>query len=283
MSRLWEDEEVEFLKENYKKKGAKYCSDLLNRKIYAIRKKANKLNISSKRRDIYKKENLEKIIIESYTYKEVLIKMGLRAAGGNYKVLKKYIELYKISISHFLTTEDLSKRNLNQKTKELEKILIENSTYSRSLLKERLYKERLKERKCELCEQGEEWMGKKMSLILDHINGIYNDNRIENLRIVCPNCNATLETHAGKNKKITSETNEDKKINKCECGEITRSSKKCKKCFSLNQRKVDRPSYEKLIKEIEKLGYVGVGKKYGVSDNAVRKWKKQYEKYRTVE
>ena len=40
---------------------------------------------------------------------------------------------------------------------------------------------------------------KKMSLILDHINGIHNDNRIENLRIVCPNCNATLDTHAGKN------------------------------------------------------------------------------------
>jgi hypothetical protein len=42
-------------------------------------------------------------------------------------------------------------------------------------------------------------MGKKMSLILDHINGVYNDNRIENLRIVCPNCNATLPTHCGKN------------------------------------------------------------------------------------
>jgi hypothetical protein len=45
--------------------------------------------------------------------------------------------------------------------------------------------------------QGEEWVGKKMSLILDHINGVNNDNRIEN-RIVCPNCNATLDTHCGK-------------------------------------------------------------------------------------
>ena len=67
-------------------------------------------------------------------------------------------------------------------------------------LKKRLYIEGLKKRECELCGQGEEWKGKKMSLILDHINGVHDDNRLINLRIVCPNCNATLETHAGKNK-----------------------------------------------------------------------------------
>jgi len=79
--------------------------------------------------------------------------------------------------------------------------LIENSEYRHtSNLKERLYKEGLKKRECELCGQGEEWRGKKMSLILDHINGTNNDNRIKNLRIACPNCNATLDTHCGKNK-----------------------------------------------------------------------------------
>jgi len=58
-----------------------------------------------------------------------------------------------------------------------------------------LYQEKLKNKVCELCGQDENWNGKKMSLILDHINGINNDNRLENLRIVCPNCNATLDTH----------------------------------------------------------------------------------------
>ena len=62
-------------------------------------------------------------------------------------------------------------------------------------MKNRLYDEGLKERKCELCGQDENWYGKKMSLILDHINGVNNDSRIENLRILCPNCNATLPTH----------------------------------------------------------------------------------------
>jgi len=67
------------------------------------------------------------------------------------------------------------------------------------VLKDRLYKNGIKEKKCELCGQDENWNGKKLTLILDHINGINDDNRIENLRIVCPNCNATFETNGGKN------------------------------------------------------------------------------------
>jgi len=74
-------------------------------------------------------------------------------------------------------------------------ILVENSTFSRVHLKDRLFKEGLKLNICEMCGQNGEWMGKKMTLILDHINGVNNDNRLENLRIVCPNCNATLDTH----------------------------------------------------------------------------------------
>ena len=67
------------------------------------------------------------------------------------------------------------------------------------------YKEGIKKRKCELCGQGEEWNGKHMSLILDHINGNPNDNRLENLQIVCPNCNATLPTHCRGHKKNNGE------------------------------------------------------------------------------
>ena len=84
----------------------------------------------------------------------------------------------------------------------LEQILVDGSTYNRGKLKQRLYDEGLKQRRCEMCGQGEEWRGQPMSLILDHINGYPTDNRLENLRIVCPNCAATLETHCGRKNRL---------------------------------------------------------------------------------
>ena len=105
-------------------------------------------------------------------------------------------------------------KNYSRKIKiPLKDILVPNSHYSRSSLKKRLYDEGIKCKKCELCGQGEEWNGKHMSLILDHINGIWNDNRLENLRIVCPNCNATLPTHCGKNSSIKVKEKLNKQIN----------------------------------------------------------------------
>jgi hypothetical protein len=65
----------------------------------------------------------------------------------------------------------------------------------------------------------------------------------------------------------------------CKCGKkINKKSNMCNDCYQLSQRKVKRPSYEKLLKEIEEFGYTGTGRKYNVSDNAIRKWKKYYEK-----
>ena len=218
-----------------------------------------------------KKDILEKIIKESKTKTECLKKIGLRAAGGNYKTLMKYIEIYNIDISHFnpnkIRNEKLSSLGKDRKIP-LEDILTTGSTYSRTHLKERLYNDGIKERKCELCGQDEIWNGKKMSLIIDHINGVWDDNRIENLRIVCPNCNATLPTHCGKNKKT-----EEPKIDRRTV--LTKNKEE----FITSRRKVKRPDYNTLISEVERLGFVKTGKKYGVSDNSIRKWIKFYEKY----
>jgi hypothetical protein len=217
---------------------------------------------------------LEKVVKESKTKTECLKKMGLRAAGGNYKTITKYIEEYQIDTKHFdahqVRIEKINQLNSEKKIP-LSEILIENSTYNRHRLKERLYDENIKQRKCELCGQDEFWNGKKMSLIIDHINGVWDDNRIENLRIVCPNCNATLPTHCGKNK---SHNSREGKID----GRTVMTETKRK--FYENARKTQRPDYNTLKNEIELLGYVKTGKKYGVSDNSVRKWIKFYENYR---
>lgn len=243
------------------------------------------------RKERYSEDNIQRAVENASCIKEAIKYIGLRAAGGNYKIFHKYVEKYNIDISHFSENVKNNIGNWSSKNKtNLCDVLVENSDFNRTHLKDRLYEEGLKERRCEMpgCGQGEVWLGKKISLILDHINGVHNDNRIENLRIVCPNCNATLPTHAGKNNKI------EKKKNKCvdcEC-EIYRNSTRCKDCSNkhkgynspkkitpkLNRKITQRPPYVQLQQEISELGYSGTGRKYGVSDNAIRKWIKNYEK-----
>ena len=237
----------------------------------------------------YLKENFEPIIKNSKNLTEVLIKLDMGIKGKSRNTLKKYINLYNIDTSHFETRKDMYNRSLKicieNKRKSLNEILINDSKYSNTNnLKKKLYRENIKKPICELCGQNEIWHGKKMSLILDHINGINNDHRLENLRIVCPNCNATLSTFAGKN--VNHEKNKiikfASKINKyilCICGkQISRNAKYCAECEKINRRKINRPTYEQLLVDIKLLGYLGTGKKYGVSDNSIRKWIKFYEK-----
>jgi hypothetical protein len=116
----------------------------------------------------------------------------MRPAGGNGKTLQHYaVNVWGISTEHF----DQNGRRTTRRGQPLDQILVVNSTYNRGSLKRRLYAEGIKERRCELCGQDEEWRGRPMALILDHINGVATDNRLANLRIVCPNCAATFDTH----------------------------------------------------------------------------------------
>ena len=80
-------------------------------------------------------------------------------------------------------------------------MIVLGSTFDTTNLKKRLYKKGIKKPICDLCGQDENWNGMKISMIMDHINGINNDHRLENLRIVCPNCDSGLSTFSGKNNK----------------------------------------------------------------------------------
>lgn len=220
-------------------------------------------------------ERIIEIIKNSPNRLQTLIKLGWNTQTMGYKRLKKFIKKNNINISHFESQSEKMKRLQNTKIIQpkykLDDILVENSDYLHTnTLKQRLYKEGIKKRECELCGQGEMWRGKKMSLILDHVNGIYDDNRLENLRIVCPNCNATLDTHCGKNVAYKKKT-----IKK----EVFSYTKELYMKNHFPKRKAERPTFEVLKKEIYELGYRGTGKKYGVSDVAIRKWIKAYEKY----
>lgn len=229
-------------------------------------------------------DEFKELVNSCKTYTECIIKLGLSPrCSGNFQTIKKYIKKYEIDISHF--ESGFSNGNIPKNKKELEEILVENSFFTRTHLKSKLYKEGIKKKECEICGLGESWFNEsKIVHILDHINGDPYDNRIENLRIVCPNCNSTFRTNNGRNKtkyihdSITGEYKSEKTYKKCECGKIIlKDSKFCSKCNGDKQRKVQRPSFEELKKLVKENGNTGVGRIYGVTEACVRKWIKNYE------
>lgn len=235
----------------------------------------------------YNREQAEEAVRTSLNYSEVLRKLGLRPAGGNHKLLRHWVDdVWAIPTDHF-DADAARHRAFHKPPVPLEEVMIEHSTYSRASLKRRLFSEGIKQRRCEQCGQGEAWRGGLMALILDHINGVPDDHRLQNLRVLCPNCSATLETHCGrKNFEMV------KPRNCLRCGKQFRPNHKNAKYCSREcgvrwdrtgrarpgARRVERPPYNQLLTELEASNYCAVGRKYGVTDNAIRKWVRAYER-----
>jgi hypothetical protein len=159
----------------------------------------------------YSEEQATDAVASSLCYWAVLRKLGLRPAGGNHRLLRQYVdEIWRIPTDHFYRTRARVAAFRRVHPVPLERVLVERSDHSRSMLKCRLFGSELKSRHCELCGQSDTWPGRRTALILDHI-------------------------------------------------------------------KVKRPPYEQLLADLDTMSFVAVGRKYGVSDNAVRKWLRWYE------
>ncbi|WP_205699519.1 HNH endonuclease [Conexibacter sp. SYSU D00693] len=231
----------------------------------------------------YTEAQAREAIAASRSLTEALRRLGVCQSGGSIPVLRKYVELWGIPTDHLdprgAALEGL--RRSRATPRPLEELLVAGSLVARGTLKRRLYAEGLKEPRCELCGQGEHWRGRRMSLILDHINGVSNDNRLENLQIVCPNCAATLDTHCGRNSSAMVPERECLR-----CGSTFRPNRRAQRYCSRacgmrydraekprpGARKVERPPTDQLLREVDELGFSAVGRRYGVSDNAIRKW-----------
>jgi len=221
-----------------------------------------------------KKEAFVKIVQDSNSLRDIILHFGLPINGGNYKTLKRIISEYKLDISHFGYNGTIRTRKRN------DEIFIKGSTYNNSNLKKRIINENLVEYVCADvdCSNTGEWNSKKLVLQLDHINGDSRDNRIENLRFLCPNCHSQTVTYSrsgtrGKRKK-------EKEI--CpECGHKKYyKSEMCRKCsndkIAFDNRRVERPTKEELQTLIENNTWLALGKMFGVSDNSIRKWARSY-------
>lgn len=228
-------------------------------------------------------ENLILAVKESNNIAEILRKLGYNNLyAGNYKTIRKHIKRLKLNTEHFTNISKKEKRK-NKKII-LSEILIQNSTYaSNTDLKIRLIKENLLNNICSECNIFE-WNNKSLVLQLDHINGDNCDNRIENLRLLCPNCHSQTYTFSrGTRLPIFG----PQKSNCIDCNKnISKNLKRCDSCKvknlktrknNSNKPKIEWPSYFELKKITNELGFIAAANLLGVSDNAIRKHMKYIE------
>lgn len=217
-------------------------------------------------------KDLEVALKANITISGTLRALGLSTSPGNHKSIKSALKRLNLDTSHLRGKAHGMSPGLR---KPLEQVLVENSTHSNTVsLKKRLLKEGLLRNQCEKCGIGPSWDGSELVLQLDHKNGDSFDNRLENLRLLCPNCHSQTTTFRGKS--IASRYR--KKVYRCsECR--TPVSRKSDKCISCQGRyvesKTEWPPADELAKEVVTTSYLKVAARLGVSDNAVRKYLKR--------
>lgn len=140
---------------------------------------------------------LRNAVLNSHSIANVCRLLNIAPAGGNYTTIKNYLKKWSICTDHF-TRQGWSKGKTFGPKRTLDSILVENSNCQSHKLKLRLFKENVKQKRCEVCHR-KEWLGRNIPLELHHINGINTDNRLGNLQILCPNCHALTDNYRGKN------------------------------------------------------------------------------------
>ncbi len=145
---------------------------------------------------------LREAVKTSSSYRQVIAKLGLVEAGGNYEQVKKYIKEFAFPTEHF-TGMGWRKNKIfgPQPHIPLAEILVKDSTFQSFKLKKRLFELGMKKRECEKCKWSQLSLDGRIPLELDHINGDRHDNRLENLRVLCPNCHSLEPTHRGLNRR----------------------------------------------------------------------------------
>jgi hypothetical protein len=192
----------------------------------------------------YSDEDVARAVANSKRWSDVYSYLNIRRSGGNFKTIQKIVNQLNLDTSHFIFIKN---PKVNPKN-----ILIENSPVSPNTLKKYLIKHNLIPYEC-VCGLSNEWENLPLVLQIEHTNGIHNDNRLENLKWLCPNCHSQTPTFRGRN------------------------NKKENKDISLTLKSKDRPEKRRVnYDEVEKLfaieqNYTNVGKTFGISGNMVKK------------
>lgn len=155
------------------------------------------------KRHTWTDEDLAAAVAECFSYAAVIKKLGLVPAGGNYMQVQARIRTLELSTAHF--TGMGWRKGMHASVtpvRPIEELLVANGHTQSNTLKKRLFRAGLKTARCEICGWAKQSEDGRIPVELDHINGDRFDNRLENLRILCPNCHSLQLTHRGRNKGI---------------------------------------------------------------------------------
>jgi hypothetical protein len=137
------------------------------------------------------------------SYAAVIKQIGLVPAGGNYDQVQRITKELGLDTSHFTGMGwNIGLIHRPNPPMPLEQMLVADRATQSYSLKKRLYAEGFKKPECEICGWAKVSPDGRIPVELDHVNGIHSDNRLENLRILCPNCHSLQLTHRGRNKKV---------------------------------------------------------------------------------
>ncbi len=189
---------------------------------------------------------------KSNTFTMCLINLGLNPHPSRIGILRKYLDLHKINFSHFNYTNFIKlhlKKLQQNNTIPDEHVLIKNSIVSAKKLRQLIFNKKLLPYNCSQCMNQGEWQHNPLTLQLDHINGDHQDNRIENMRWLCPNCHSQTPTFTGRKHK----------------------KNKIKKPQYITPISIQYPEIPILIEKLINSTFSNISKELNCSDNAIRK------------
>ena len=218
-------------------------------------------------------DEFRKLVGRSRSIKDALAFFGLKGEGNSYHTFVKRATEDGIDLSVMPSMKPGGLLNeVRRRGVPLNEVMVVNSTFDTTNLKKRLLKDGVLENKCAICSIWPEWNNKPLSFRLDHINGVNSDNRLRNLRLVCPNCDSQLDTYCGRNRVKNRRT-----IKNCkDCGKrlSKHNGERCRSCNSRQQPKITKiawPNDEELVAIVLATNKLQVSRNLGVSEAAVRK------------
>lgn len=209
-------------------------------------------------------EAFASVCLTSKTFAEIIRRIGLATTSTAYRDVKRRARRENVSLDHIPKGLSTNAGKPSRNRTPLEKIM---ASGQRGWIKTALRRENVIPYVCAVCQLGPVWNGKLLTLRIDHINGDSSDNRLDNFRFVCPNCDSQLPTFSGRN---------HKRRTKCvDCSKtITPGCARCIDCdlkARAHKTKIIWPEIATLLEDVKRYGYREIGTRLGVSDKAVKK------------